>query len=98
MDEEMVWQLQEEENMVERMWWGQDTTTLVVVREAAGPLMWGQVEGLAVLDFVTPWNILAYNFQTVHILIHTCYIIWKVQEKSIKLRYISSWMGVSTES
>ena len=42
------------------------------------------------LDFVTPWHILAYNFQTVHILIDICYIIWKVQRKSIKLSYIAS--------
>ena len=43
-----------------------------------------------VLDFVTLWHILAYNFQTVHILINICYIIWKVQGKSIKLSYIAS--------
>ena len=32
----------------------------------------------ALLDFVTPWHILAYNFQTVYILINIWYIIWKV--------------------
>ena len=47
MDEEMAWQLQEEEDAAELMWWGQDAATLAaVVREATGPLRWGQVEGL----------------------------------------------------
>ena len=32
------------------MWRGQDATTLLVVREAAGPMMRGQVEGLAWAD------------------------------------------------
>ena len=45
-DVEMVWQLQREEKKAERAWRGQDTATLVVVREAAGPMTWGQVEGL----------------------------------------------------
>ena len=42
----MAWRLHEEEREVERVQWGQDAATLVVVREAAGPLMQGQVEGL----------------------------------------------------
>ena len=46
MDKEMAWWLQEEENVAEQAQRGQDAATLVVVREAAGPLMWGQVEGL----------------------------------------------------
>ena len=46
MDKEMVQWLQEEEDVAEGIWWGQDTATLVVVREAAGLLMQGQVEGL----------------------------------------------------
>ena len=37
-------QAQEEEEEEPRR--GQDATTLEVVREAAGPMMWGQVEGL----------------------------------------------------
>ena len=45
-DEEMAQCLQEEEKEVEQAQRGQDTATLVVVREAAGPLTWGQVEGL----------------------------------------------------
>ena len=45
-DKEMVRWLQEEENEAELVWWGQDAATLAVVREAAGLLMWGQVEGL----------------------------------------------------
>ena len=46
MDEEIVGQLQEEEDAVEQMQREQDAATLAVVREAAGPLTWGQVEGL----------------------------------------------------
>ena len=42
----MVWWLQEEEREKERVQRGQDAATLVVVREAAGPMMQGQVEGL----------------------------------------------------
>ena len=38
-DEEMAWWLQEEEDAVEQMRWGQDAATLAVVREATGPLM-----------------------------------------------------------
>ena len=45
-DEELAWWLQDEEVAVEQMQWGQDAATLAVVREAAGPLMQGQVEGL----------------------------------------------------
>ena len=45
-DKEMAWCLQWEEQEVERAWRGQDTATLAVVREAAGLLMHGQVEGL----------------------------------------------------
>ena len=37
--------------------------------------------GPRILDFVTLSHILAYNFQTVHILIDICYNIWKVQVK-----------------
>ena len=47
MDKEMAWHLQWEEQEVEGAQRGQDAATLVVVREAAGLLMWGQVEGLA---------------------------------------------------
>ena len=45
MDEEMARRLQaqEEEEEARR---GQDAATLAVVREAAGPMMRGQVEGL----------------------------------------------------
>ena len=46
MDEELVWWLHWEEDAAERMWQGQDDATLGVVREATGPLMWGQLEGL----------------------------------------------------
>ena len=46
MDEELMWWLQEEEVEAEWMWQGQEAATLVVVREAAGPLMQGQLEGL----------------------------------------------------
>ena len=46
MDKELARQLQEKENEVEQMQWGQDAATLVVVREAAGLLTRGQVEGL----------------------------------------------------
>ena len=45
-DEVMAWPLQEEEREVDWAQRGQDATTLMVVREAAGPLMRGQVEGL----------------------------------------------------
>ena len=45
-DEELVWCLQQEEYAAEEARWGQDAATLAVVREAAGPLMWGQLEGL----------------------------------------------------
>ena len=45
-DAEMVQQLQREEQEADQAWRGQDTATLVVVREATGPLTWGQVEGL----------------------------------------------------
>ena len=40
-DEELVLWLQEEEDAVEWMRQGQDAATLVVVREATGPLMRG---------------------------------------------------------
>ena len=43
---EMVQHLQREEQEAERAWRGQDAATLAVVREVAGPLMQGQVEGL----------------------------------------------------
>ena len=46
MDKELLRWLQEEEDAVEWMRWGQDAATLAVVREAAGLLMWGQLEGL----------------------------------------------------
>ena len=46
MDVKMVWRLQWEEEEVEQVQRGQDTATLVVVQEAAGLLMWYQVEGL----------------------------------------------------
>ena len=46
MDEVMARHLQWEEQEEEQARRGQDAATLVVVREAAGPLMWGQVEGL----------------------------------------------------
>ena len=45
MDVEMAWQLQEEEREAEQAQRGQDAATLVVVREAAGLLMWAKVEG-----------------------------------------------------
>ena len=45
MDVEMAWHLQREEEEVEWARRGQDAATLAVVREAAGPLMQGQVEG-----------------------------------------------------
>ena len=47
MDAEMAWWLQEEEREAEWVRKGQDAATLAVVKEAAGPLTWGQVEGLA---------------------------------------------------
>ena len=46
MDEAMVQYLQREEQEEEQAWRGQATATLVVVREAAGPMTQGQVEGL----------------------------------------------------
>ena len=46
MDQAMVRHLQWEEQEVEWAQRGQDVATLVVVREDAGPLMQGQVEGL----------------------------------------------------
>ena len=69
---------------------------ILCIASSGGRLMWYamvEIFTVTLLDFVNPWHILAYNFQTVHI-----FIIWKVQEKSIKLRYITSWTGVSTES
>ena len=45
-NEELVQQLQREEIVMEEVQHGQDATTLVVVREATSPLMWGQLEGL----------------------------------------------------
>ena len=46
MDEEIAWCPQREEEEVERVRRGQDAASLAVVREAAGPLTQGQVEGL----------------------------------------------------
>ena len=46
-DKEMVRHLPQEEQEAKRAQRGQDAATLVVVREAAGLLTWGQVEGLA---------------------------------------------------
>ena len=46
MDADIAWWLQEEEREAKWVRWGQDAATLVVVREAAGLLMRGQVEGL----------------------------------------------------
>ena len=48
MDEWMARHLQREEQEVEWAQRVQDAATLEVVREAAGPLTWGQVEGLEV--------------------------------------------------
>ena len=45
-DEELAWQLQQEEVAAQQVQWGQDAATLVVEREATGPLMQGQQEGL----------------------------------------------------
>ena len=45
-DDEMAQHLQWEVEEAEQVWWGQDAATFVVVREAAGPLTRGQVEGL----------------------------------------------------
>ena len=47
MDVEMVQHLQWEEEEAEWERRGQDAATLAAVREATGPLTWGQVEGLA---------------------------------------------------
>ena len=41
MDEELAQYLQQEEYVMEEAQRGQDTATLVVVREAAGPIMQG---------------------------------------------------------
>ena len=49
-----------------------------------------------ILDFVNPWHILAYSFQTVHIFIDI--LFGKFRKKTIKTRYNTSWTGVSTES
>ena len=46
MDEELAQHLQREEYVAEEAKRGQDAATLVVVREATGPLMQGQLEGL----------------------------------------------------
>ena len=46
MDKELAWWLQWEEVAVEEAWLGWDAATLEVVREATGPLMRGQLEGL----------------------------------------------------
>ena len=46
-DEELVQQLQQEEVTAEEVWLGQDAATLEAVLEAAGPLILGQLEGLA---------------------------------------------------
>ena len=45
-DEEMARRLQAQEVAEEAARRGADAATLAVVREAAGPLTWGQVEGL----------------------------------------------------
>ena len=45
-DEELVQRLQWEVYVADEVRHGQDAATLVVVREAASPLMWGQLEGL----------------------------------------------------
>ena len=45
-DEEMARCLQVQEEEEEEARRGQDAATLEVVREAAGPMTWGQVEGL----------------------------------------------------
>ena len=45
-DKELAQHLQWEEYAAEEAQRGQDTATLVVVREATGLLMWGQLEGL----------------------------------------------------
>ena len=45
-DEEMARRLQAQEEEEEEARRGADAATLAVVREAAGPMMWGQVEGL----------------------------------------------------
>ena len=45
-DEEMTRHLQAQEEEEEEARRGQDAATLAVVREAAGPMTWGQVEGL----------------------------------------------------
>ena len=45
-DEEMVRHLQAQEEEEEEVRRGQDAATLALVREATGPMMQGQVEGL----------------------------------------------------
>ena len=45
-DEEMARCLQAQEEEEEEARRGADAATLAVVREAAGPITWGQVEGL----------------------------------------------------
>ena len=45
-DEEMAWRLQAQEEEEEEARRGADAATLAVVREAAGPMTWGQLEGL----------------------------------------------------
>ena len=47
-DEEMAWRLQAQEVEEEEARRGADAATLAVVREAADPMTWGQVEGLEV--------------------------------------------------
>ena len=46
MDKELAQRLQQEEVAVEEAWLGWDAATLEVVKEAAGLLMLGQLEGL----------------------------------------------------
>ena len=46
MGKELAWWLEQEEVAAEEAWLGQDIATLEVVREAAGLLMRGQLEGL----------------------------------------------------
>ena len=47
MDKELAQQLQQGEVVEEEVQLEQDATTVEVVMEAAGLLMWGQLEGLA---------------------------------------------------
>ena len=46
MDEQLAWHPQQEEDVADEARRGQDAATLAVVREAAGLLMQGQLEGL----------------------------------------------------